>query len=280
MTKGQFKLQKLMDVGTSNPIVAGLTIGLHDIVQMAEIDKQTKDTINATNLNIAQSLTKAEKIGIQICENIESIMDGLKKTGVQTQSCERCVNVPSTDGLDDVREVLKYGKHALQELVKIINLFCDTGCTSPNYKTICAKIKQDYGETDPLFLLVKQDHDGWIKEFLDLRNSDEHPNCIPQGKQFYYDFDINWSESHQKWIVVVPHFYDDTSIYELIKTSIHNIFTFSEEINILFLQKYISEMFQICKVSDDQRVGWGGRRFVLQLKPSFYPKSEKPKKTV
>lgn len=262
-----------MDVGTSNPIVAGLTIGLYDIVEMAQIDRGTKDAINTSNLNIAQSLTKAEKIGLQICKNIETVMEHLNKTGVQTQSFERCVNVPSTDELDDVREVLKYGKQALQELVKIINLFCDTGCTTPNYKKICDKLEAVYGKSNPVFLQVKQDHDQWLKNFLDLRNADEHPDqYIPEGKKLYYDFDISWSEPYQKWIVSVPHFYEGTSVYEIIEASIHNIFTFTEEINILFLQKHMPEMVQICKVSEDQQAGWGGRRFVMQFKPPFYPK--------
>ena len=277
MTKGQFKIQKLMDVGTSNPIVASLTIGLHDIVQMAQVSKEEKDTINTVNLEIVQNLTKAEKIGLQICGNIETVMSDLEKTGVQTQSFDRCVNVPSTEGLDDVREFLKYGKQSLQELVKIINLFCDTGYTNPRYDKICAKLKEAYGENDSLFLLVKQDHDGWLKKFLDLRNADEHPEqYIPEGKKLYSDFDINWSEPHQKWVVGFPHFYEGTSVYELIKTSIHNIFTFAEEINILFLGRKMPQMVQICKVPEDQQAGWGGRRYVTQLKPPFYPKGVNP----
>jgi hypothetical protein len=86
MAKGQFKIQKISDVGTDNPIVAGLTIGLFDIVKMAEIDKAIEDAINSSNLNIVHSLTKAEKIGLRICTNIDAVMDGLKKTVVQTQS--------------------------------------------------------------------------------------------------------------------------------------------------------------------------------------------------
>lgn len=276
MSKGQFKVQKLMDVGTSNPIVAGLTIGLHDIVQMAQISKENKDAINTANLNIVQSLTKAEKIGLQICKNIEVVMDELKKTGVQTQSSDRCVTLPSTEGLDDIREFLKYGKQSLQELVKIINLFCDTGCANPRYDKIQAKFKESYGESDPLFLLIKEDHDGWLKKFLDLRNADEHPENIPKGKVLYYDFDINWSEPHQKWIVGLPHFYEGTSVSELIKTSIHNIFTFVEEINVLLLQKHMPQVVEICKVPEDQQAGWGGRRYITQLKPPFYPKGSGP----
>ena len=117
MAKGQFKIQKISDVGTDNPIVAGLTMGLFDIVKMAEIDKETQDAINTSNFKIVQSLTKAEKIGLQICANIDAVMEGLNETGVQTQSFERCVDVPSTQNLDDVREFLKYCKQSLQELV-------------------------------------------------------------------------------------------------------------------------------------------------------------------
>ena len=281
MAKGQFKIQKLTDVGTDNPIVAGLTIGLYDIVKMAEINKTTEDAINSSNLNIVQSLTKAEKIGVQICKNIEVVMGELNKTGVQTQSFDRCVNVPSTEGLDNVREFLKYGKQSLQELVKIINLFCDTGCTIPRYDKICKKLKETYGDSDPVFLQVQQDHDQWLKKFLDLRNADEHPeSMIPDGKQLYYDFDINWSEPHQKWIVGFPHFYEGTSVYELVKASIHNIFTFVEDMNILFLQKKMPKIVEICKVSEDQQDKWGGRRYVTQLKPPFYPKGVKAEEKV
>lgn len=275
MSKGQFKIQKLMDVGTSNPIMAGLTIGLHDIVEMAQLDHNVKVAINTINLNIVHNLTKAEKIGLKICKNIDAVMEELNKSGVQTQSSDRCVNLPSTEELDGIREFLKYGKQALQELVKFINLFCKTGCTNPNYKKICNKLKEVYGESDPIYLQVQQDHDQWLKNFLDLRDADEHPDQIPEGKQLYYDFDINWSNPHQKWIVIPPRFYNDIPIYETIKASIHNIFTFAEEINIVFLQKCMPTMVEIYKVPEDQQTKWDGRRFVLQLKPPFYPKGAK-----
>ena len=281
MAKGQFKIQKISDVGTDNPIVAGLTMGLFDIVKMAEIDKETQDAINTSNFKIVQSLTKAEKIGLQICANIDAVMEGLNETGVQMQSFERCVDVPSTQNLDDVREFLKYCKQSLQELVQIINLFCDTGSSLPRYDKICNKLKEVYGDTDPVFLQVQQDHDGWLKKILNLRNADEHPDTmIPDGKQLFYDFDINWSDQHQKWIVGLPHFYEGSSVYELVKSSIHNIFTFVEDMNILFLQKKMPKMVEIQKVPDDQREKWGGRRYVTQLKPTFYPKGVKPEEKV
>ena len=44
--KGEFKLQKFLDVGTTNSIVSRLTIGLYDIIEIAQIDQSSKDSIN------------------------------------------------------------------------------------------------------------------------------------------------------------------------------------------------------------------------------------------
>ena len=276
MAKGQFKIQKQMDVGTSNPIVAGLTIGMFDIVAMARIDKDAKELINKTNMQIAQYLTKAEKIADTICVEIESELDKLKKEGVQTQAHERCVTVPHTDSIDDVRDFLKYGKKALQELVEIFNLFLKTSLSQPRYDKLLVEVKNHYGGQDPIYLTLKQDHDTWLKHFLDLRNAEEHPKTmIPDGKEFYYDFDINWSETNQKWEVSFPHFYEGTSVYELLKVSINNIFTFVEEVNILFLQKHMPPIIEIRKVPDDKLKNYDGKRFVVELKDDLPKRRQK-----
>lgn len=271
MAKGQFKIQKKMDVGTDNFIVHSLTMGLFDIVNMAQISKDEKDIINAMNLKIAEHLTKAERIGFSICGSIEDVLNKLKQEGVKTQSNDRCINVPSTKELDKICDFLKYGKQTLQELVKLFNLFLQSNVSGPKfhklYEIVCDA--EGYGKDDPIAIVLKQDHDSWLKKFIDLRNADEHPeNRIPEGKQLHYDFDINWSESDKKWIVEFPHFYEGTSIYELVKSSIHNIFTFVEEMNILFLQKKMPKIVQICKVPEDKKEKYGGRRFVLEIKES------------
>lgn len=275
MAKGQFKIQKIMDVGTSNPIVVALTIGMFDIVNMATIDQDAKDIINETNMEIVQHLTKAEKIAHSVCLEIENVFEELKKNGVQTQSHDRCVKVPCTNNIDDVRDFLKYGKKVLQELVSIFNLFLKTSGTLPKYDKLLKSVKDLYGEQDPIYLTLKQDHDTWLKHFLDLRTAEEHPKTmIPEGKKIYYDFDINWSAENQKWIIGVPHFYEGTSIYELLKASVHNIFTFVEHMNILFLQKHMPPRIEIQKVPDDKLESCNGKRFVMGFKDGF-PKIRK-----
>jgi len=199
-------------------------------------------------------------------------MAKLKKEGVKTQSNERCVDVPSTKDLDKICDFLKYGKQALQELVKLFNLFLQSNVSGPKYhklyETVCNT--NGYGKDDPIALVIKQDHDSWLKKFIDLRNADEHPeNMIPKEKQLYYDFNIDWSEVEKKWIVGLPHFYEGTSIYELVKSSVQNIFTFVEEMNILFLQKEMPKIIQILKVAEEHKGKYGGRRFVLDIKEPY-----------
>lgn len=276
MTKGQFKIQKVMDAGTSNPIVAALIFGMSDIVNMARIDEKAKELINKTNMEITQYLIKAEKIADAICTEIELEYEELKKNGVQTQAHERCVTVPSTKNIDDVRDFLKYGKKVLQELVEIFNLFLKTTLTLPRYDKLLKSVKTTYDEQDPIYLTLKQDHDNWLKHFLDLRSAEEHPKTmLPEGKSFYYDFDIKWSEENQKWEVGFPCFYEGTSIYELLKASMHNLFTFVEHINILFLQKQMPPIVEIRKVPEDKIKDYNGKRFVIELKGGLPPSKTK-----
>jgi hypothetical protein len=267
MKKGQFKIQKSMDVGTNNPIVDSLTIGLFDIVNMAQISEKEKESINAINLKIVRHLTKAQQISDKICSAIDRELNKLNKEGIKTQSRERCVNVPHTEYLDDVRDFLKYGKKSLQEMVAIFNLFLETNVSGPKYHILLDKVKHKYGQKDPLYITLKKDHDSWLKHFIDLRNDEEHPeDRLPEGKEFYYDFDINWSAKDKEWVISQPHFYEGTSIYKFAKISIHNILTFVEEINILFLQKKMPSKIQIREVPEKQRKKYNGRRFVLDWK--------------
>ena len=45
MKRGQFKIQKVSNIGTSNTIMSALTIGMFDLIDFAEITKEEKDTI-------------------------------------------------------------------------------------------------------------------------------------------------------------------------------------------------------------------------------------------
>ena len=66
--------------------------------------------------------------------------------------------------------------------------------------------------------------------------------------------------------------YDFFKYHGKTKSSVKN----REDMNILFLQKKMPKMVEICKVPENEREKWGGRRYVTQLKPPFYPKGVQP----
>lgn len=76
----------------------------------------------------------------------------------------------------------------------------------------------------------------------------------------------------QKWAVSMPRFYDGTPIYDFVKTSVHNLLTFAEEITILLLQRVMPPMVEIYEVPEAERNKDCEVRFRLGLKESFRPK--------
>jgi len=261
MKKGQFKLQKVGDVGTSNPIFSRL-MGLHDIIQLASISEEQKEVIKLVNYKVMCHLIKAEKIGNKIRGQIENKIEQIKKDGVKTQSFERCVDLPCTENLEDMTDFLKSSKKALQEMMKIFNLFIETGYTNPRYDKVISELKNKYGENDDLVRITQEDYDLWIKKLLDLRDEEEHP----KAEQFLHDFDINYDEKQQKWIVSEPKFYEGTPVYSFIETTIHNLFTFCEETSIYFLGKHLPKMVGIYEIPKEERNSDNEIRFRAGLK--------------
>lgn len=187
----------------------------------------------------------------QFKASIEAIIEQIKREGVKTQSGERCVDLPSVKNLDAVRDYLKYSKKALQELLPIFNVFLQPAVpyTNPRYDKLCDETRTRYGENDPITIQLKKDHDGWLKQVVDLRNEDEHPT----KEQLYRDFDISWNEPEQKWTVTPPKFFDGTRIDSLVTVSTRNIFTFAEDMNILFLGKVLPGMVELNEIPEAER---------------------------
>jgi hypothetical protein len=261
--QAQFKLRKAMDVGTSNPILSRLTLGLYDIVQTAQISQKEKELINQANLDVMLNLVKAEKIGMSIFQSIEAVSRSLNEDGVKTQSGGKVINLPTTEGIDKIRELLKYSKKARQELIKIFNVFLKTSISNPRFDKVLVEALKVYGPNDPVTQLLRDDHDLWIKKLLTYRDEDEHPT-VPE---LFYDFDINRDEASKDWVITLPKFHDGTRVDEFIKSSIHNILTFAEEANALLLQKAMPKGTVILEIPVEQRDKTCEKRFCLIFNP-------------
>ena len=100
-----------MDVGTANPIVARMSIGLFEIIEFSQLSKEKKEKLKSNGFDIMKLLILAEKTAKPIIEEITKVMEDIKKNGIKTQSNDRCINVPSATSIDDSRAFIKYAKH-------------------------------------------------------------------------------------------------------------------------------------------------------------------------
>lgn len=115
-----FQLTQAMDVGTSNPIVARLSLGLFELIQMAQFPVEKKEDIKGCCFDLMCALVQAEKAARPLMEEIAGIEAGLATNGVKTQNNGRVIETPGVMLLDNTRIFLKFAKQALQNLAKAL----------------------------------------------------------------------------------------------------------------------------------------------------------------
>ena len=167
--------------------------------------------------------------------------------------------------MDKIEEYLRRGKKALQILVKSINVIHQTGITVPNFKKLYNKLLNE-DDKSHLGLEIKNDHDIWLKEFLDARDASEHPETmLPKGQKLYEDFDVSWSEQKKKWVIDMPRMYFGAGVENFLKGSMYNLFTFCEDIHVLLIKDRLIAGTRIVKLNEKQMAERGGRNYIIQM---------------
>lgn len=257
----QWKLQKDMDVGTNNPIVARLTIGLFDIIKFSSLSDEKKEMVKSNCYEIMKLLVLAEKVAKPIIEEITKIIEDIRKNGIKTQSNGRCINVPSATKLGESRAFIKYAKQTLQKVTENINIIYDKKYRGPYFHKIRDDFILEFSKNFVVTKLLIEDQE-WIKKIIDLRNEDEHPKT---GKAFCNNFDIK-TDAGGKFVVILPTFFEGTQIGNALEVYSHNLLTFTEEITAYSLEKFFPEIATIYELPEDQRNPEMPIRFRIGLK--------------
>jgi len=257
----QWKLQQDMDVGTSNPIVARMSLGLFDIIDFADLSKEKKERLKANCFEIMKLLVLTEKTAKPIIEEINGIVEDIKRTGIKTQSNERCINLPSATTIDNSRSFIKYAKQALQKVAENINTMFDKNYKGPHFHKIRDDFISEFG-TDFIVTKLLIDDQSWIKKIIELRNEDEHPNT---GKPYCKNFDVN-QDINKKYVVTLPTFFEGTQIANSLEVYSHNLLTFAEEITVYSLERFFPDIATIYEIPEDERDSSAPKRFRIGLK--------------
>lgn len=264
-----FKIKQISDTGTSNPIVARLTIGLFSIIDMAQISKDKKDQIKEICFEIHKILLQAEKVALPIINEIRHVEKDLNENGVKTQSNGMVIEEPSIFILEDSKVFIKHAKQALQQLAKGIGVLLDKEFNGPHFHKIHDEFKNRFGE-DHIVTKLLNDDQTWIKEIIDLRNEDEHPKT---GKPFTNDFKISKIKSDQ-YLIEIPRFFNGLPIQNRLEVYSHNLLTFIEEILACTLEIFFPKTVVLIEIAEDEKDHSCPIRFTLGLSDQVEIKSK------
>ena len=257
----QWKFQKDMDVGTGNPIVARMSLGLFEIINFANLSKDKKEKLKINSYEMMKLLVLAEKTAKPIVEEINGIVEDIRRTGIKTQSNGRCINLPSATTIENSRSFIKYAKQVLQKVAENINIIFDKKYKGPHFHKIRDDFINEFG-TDFVVTKLLIDDQSWIKKIIELRNEDEHSNT---GKPYCKNFDIN-QDKDKKFIVTLPTFFEETQIANVLEVYSHNLLTFAEEITAYSLERFFPDIATIYELPEDKRDPSAPKRFRMGLK--------------
>lgn len=259
-----FQLTQTLDVGTENPIVARLTIGLFDIIQMTELPKEKQEQIIGGCFDIMRDLIQAEKSAKPLIEELRAINLKLATEGVKTQSEGRVIETPGVLLLDNSRIFLKFAKQALQHLAKVLGILLEKDFRGPHFHKVLERAKEKLGDEHIVTKLLEEDQ-SWLKDINNLRNEDEHPSS---GKRFLQGYSISRLDNG-KFLIEPPRFFNGTQVQSALEVYSHNLLTFSEELIAHTLEDFLPEMVRVYDIPEEQRDPTKPIRYHIGFKKGF-----------
>ena len=254
-----FQIKQVSHHGTANPIVARLSIQTNDLIQFCRIDKTKRDEVLALyHDKVQRRLLECDDIAQEISKEILEIARNLEEEGFAIQSQGRVIEVPQIIRLEQrVEQFLYCAKSALRDLAKIFGVFFDKEFSEARYDKVYAWAKKQFGDDSELTKIIKQDHDLWIKQVVNMRNAVEHPGGHP-GHLHIYNFEL-LPESHPEYPKIEEplwHLNNEPkfSIAKDLLTFVSSILELSEDLLVICMKMTdLPEMFQVVEIPEEER---------------------------
>ncbi len=253
------QLKKVSDHGTSNPIVARLSIQTHELIQFCEIEKDLKDKIfELFHDRIQPRVLTCDEITQEISLEILDIANELDEKGFNVQSHGNVIDVPYLIKLEPRVENYLYSyKSALRELSNIFNYFFGTNFNEARFDKILKWSVEYFGEENELSRLLKEDQCLWIQKVIAMRNAVEHPGGY-SGYLHMHNFEL-LPENHPDYPKLVEptwHLNDEpkVSIAKDLLTNTDNLLTFCEDMLVVcMMNKGIPDILRVIEIPEIER---------------------------
>jgi len=273
-----FTVKKVSDHGTSNPIVARLSVQTSELIKFYPIGKELREDIfGIFHQKIQPRLLQCYELKENLLSELTKIGNEFKKEGIQTQSSGRVATVPQVMRLSENCENYLYNaKSSLRDLACIFEPLFGKKFTEARYDKIYKWSKSKFGENDNLTGIIKQDHDFWIKKIVTMRNAVEHPGGY-SGNLHIHNIEIASDPKTKEPALVQPtwHLNDEQPVPILndFETFIWNLLEFAEDILVLSFDKFDKKFpIVIARIPENERDPKCPVRLRMTLKEEFIRK--------
>ena len=254
-----FQLKQVSEHGTANPIVARLSLQTVELLQFSSLDKNRQDEVFALfHGEVQPRLLECDDIAQEISKEIMAIANELNESGLITQSQGRVIEVPNLMRLEQrVEQFLYCAKSALRDLSKLFGFFFAKEFNEARFDKIHSWAVDTFGEDSELAVLIKQDHDLWIKQVVAMRNAVEHPGGF-SGNLHIHNFELATAPHSMQHKLSEPcwHRNDDpkSSIANDLLVFVTNILEFCEDLLVVCIKMTgFPDFLQFVQIPESER---------------------------
>lgn len=252
------QIQKILDEGTANPIVARLSIQTKDLLPFYNLSEDQRQKIFGIMFaDVQPKLLTCSRIFKDLETEVRAHQKRIDEVGVEIQAGGRAYKIPAIFDLQSRVETFLYqAKSVLRDLTKIfLILFGKDFNHSARFDLVVDWAEAQFGQKDELTKMLREDESLWIRPLVRMRNAVEHPG----GKSGILHIENFSSEVIGSTVLVVePLWYldkgDKSPIVRDMAVFADNLLTLCEQTLILCLEKFKKDFpIVVAEVPESER---------------------------
>ena len=239
-----FQTQQISDYGTTNPIVARLSLQTTELSKFYSIsEKQKEELFGIMFSEVQPKLMICFRIKEHLTAEIRAHQKSVEEKGLNFQAQGRAYTLPSILELRHHAETFLYNaKSALRDFTAVfLVLFAKDFKKEARFDKVLKWAKDQFGNEDILSKALEEDQATWIAKIVKMRNAVEHPGGY-SGVLHIENFTGREKESVVVVTEPVWHLNSDpkTRIAHEMDVMVTNLLSFFEETLLLCLGKFPS----------------------------------------
>jgi hypothetical protein len=249
-----FQFKKTLEHGTTNPIVARLSLQILKILEQCDASQDVKVKVGELYMNSLQKkLLRCWEIDERFKKEFAAALDNYKLPS----AANAAVHVPQISRLEEeCHNFLYEAKNFIRDLLQVVNHFYDTtfeeasefSRAKKGSQSLVEFAKKTFGADDGKTKMLEEAVP-MIEELISMRNAVEHPDGL-SGKLVIANFTVGadrklveptWHREKDDKVVAQP-----SSIRADMEASIHNLLMLGEDVFVSWASDHLQGQGMMC----------------------------------